>query len=58
MNKVGNAITKFGGGVQKHTPSSIGKNMRTSGYRNVGDAISTMSPTRNMYRHRYNGRRI
>lgn len=58
MNKIGNAITRFGGGVQKHTPSSIGKNMRTSGYRNVGDAISTMSPTRNMYRSRYNGRRI
>lgn len=58
MNKIGNAITKFGGGVQKHTPSAIGKNMRTSGYRNVGDAISTMNPTRNMYRSRYNGRRI
>lgn len=58
MNKVGNAISRFGGGVQKHTPSAIGKNMRTSGYRNVGDAISTMSPTRNMYRRRYGGRRI
>lgn len=56
MNKIGNAITKFGSGVQSHTPSSIGKNMRTSGYRNVGDAISTMNPTRNMYRRRYNGR--
>ena len=37
--------------------SSIGKSLRTSGYRNVGDAISTMDPTRNIYRRRYNGSR-
>ena len=43
--------------TSRNFESAIGKNMRTSGYRNVGDAISTMSPTRNMYRRRYNGSR-
>lgn len=52
-NNLGNAISKFGVGMQNRTPSSIGKTLRTSGYRNVGDAISTMDPTKNIYRRRY-----
>ena len=52
-SNLGNAISKFGTGIQNKTPSSIGKSLRTSGYRNVGDAISTMDPTKNIYRRRY-----
>jgi len=52
-SNLGNAIAKFGTGMQNKTPSSIGKTLRTSGYRNVGDAISTMDPTKNIYRRRY-----
>ena len=56
-SKIGNTIAKFGTKLGTKTPSSIGKSLRTSGYRNVGDAISTMDPTRNIYRRRYNGSR-
>ncbi len=52
-SNIGNAIAKFGIGIQNKTPSSIGKTLRSSGYRNVGDAISTMDPTKNIYRRRY-----
>lgn len=52
-SNLGNAISKFGTSMQNKTPSSIGKSLRTSGYRNVGDAISTMDPTKNIYRRRY-----
>lgn len=52
-SNIGNAIAKFGTSMQNKTPSSIGKTLRSSGYRNVGDAISTMDPTKNIYRRRY-----
>lgn len=58
VNKIGNAISKFGSGISHTTPSRLGKNIRSSGYNNVADAISTMSPARNMYRRRYNSRRL
>ncbi|HHX68317.1 MAG TPA: hypothetical protein GX708_09740 [Gallicola sp.] len=57
ISKIGNTISKFGTGISSKTPSNIGKSLRTSGINNVSDAISTMSPTRNMYRRRYNGSR-
>ena len=57
ISKIGNTISKFGTGISSKTPSNIGKSLRTSGINNVADAISTMSPTRNMYRRRYNGSR-
>ena len=57
-SKIGNAIARFGTKVGSKTPSSLGKSLRTSGYRNVGDAISTMDPTKKIYRRRYNSRRI
>ncbi len=56
-SKIGNTISKFGTSVSSHTPSHFGKQMRTSGFRNVGDAISTMDPTKNIYRRRYNNSR-
>ncbi len=56
-NRVGNTISKFGNRMQTKTPSSFGKSLRTSGYRNVADALSTMDPTKNIYRRRYNGQR-
>jgi hypothetical protein len=52
-SNIGNAIAKFGTSMQNKTPSSIGKTLRSTGYRNVGDAISTMDPTKNIYRRRY-----
>lgn len=58
ISKIGNTISKFGNSVSNHTPSSIGKNIRRSGFNNVSEAISTMNPARNMYRRRYNGRRL
>ena len=58
ISKIGNTISKFGNSVSNNTPSKLGKNMRSSGFNNVSDAIHTMSPTRNMYRRRYNGRRL
>ena len=56
-SKIGNSISKFGTKIQTKTPSSYGKSLRTSGYRNVADALSTMDPTKNIYRRRYNGQR-
>lgn len=55
-SSIGNAISKFGNKVSSMTPSSLGKSMRTSGYRGIGDAISTMDPTKNIYRRRYSRR--
>ena len=58
MASIGNTISKFGLSVSSNTPSSLGKKLRSVGYRNVGDAISTMDPTKNIYRRRYvNSRR-
>lgn len=56
-SKIGNSISKFGTSVSSHTPSHFGRQMRSSGFRNVGDAISTMDPTKNIYRRRYNNSR-
>ena len=58
MTNIGNTISRFGLSVSSNTPSSLGKKLRSAGYRNVGDAISTMDPTKNIYRRRYiNSRR-
>ena len=56
-SKIGNAISKFGSGISKTTPSSIGRTLRSGGYKGIGDAISTMEPTKNIYRRRYNNTR-
>lgn len=56
-NSIGNTISKFGTSMSSKTPSRLGKSLRTSGYRKVGDAISTMDPTKNIYRRRYNNSR-
>ena len=56
-SKIGNAISKFGSGISKTTPSSIGRTLRSGGYKGIGDAISTMDPTKNIYRRRYNNTR-
>lgn len=56
-SSIGNTISKFGTSMSSKTPSRLGKSLRTSGYRKVGDAISTMDPTKNMYRRRYNSSR-
>lgn len=56
-NSIGNTISKFGTSMSSKTPSRLGKSLRTSGYRKVGDAISTMDPTKNIYRRRYNSSR-
>ena len=53
---IGNAISKFGNKVSGATPSSLGKSMRSAGYRGIGEAISTMDPTKNIYRRRYSRR--
>lgn len=52
IGKIGNSISKFGTSVGNYTPSSMGKNLRSSGYKNVVDAINTMNPSRNSYRRR------
>lgn len=56
-SSIGNTISKFGTSMSSKTPSRLGKSLRTSGYRKVGDAISTMDPTKNIYRRRYNSSR-
>ncbi len=53
---IGNTISKFGTKVQDKTPSSLGKSVRHFGYRNIGDAISTLDPTKNVYRRRFSRR--
>jgi len=53
---IGNAIAKFGTKVQDRTPSNLGHSVRSVGYRNIGDAISTLDPTKNIYRRRYTRR--
>lgn len=56
-SSIGNTISKFGTSMSNKTPSRLGKSLRTSGYRKVGDAISTMDPTKNIYHRRYNSSR-
>ena len=50
IGKIGNTISKFGNNVSLHTPSSIGKNLRSTGYRDIADVVSTVDPTKNIYR--------
>jgi len=53
---IGNTIEKFGGKVKNSTPSNIGKNLRSHGRENIGEAVSSIMPQRNMYRRRYRTR--
>ena len=53
---IGNTIEKFGGKVKNSTPSNIGKNMMMRGRENMGEAVSSIMPQRNMYRRRYKSR--
>ena len=53
QNGIGNTIEKFGDKVKNSTPSNIGKNMRMHGCENMGEAVSSIMPQRNMYRRRY-----
>ena len=53
---IGNTIEKFGGKVKNSTPSNIGKSMRMRGRENMGEAVSSIMPQRNMYRRRYRSR--
>ena len=56
QNGIGNTIEKFGGKVKNSTPSNIGKNMRMHGRENMGEAVSSIMPQRNMYRRIYRSR--
>lgn len=56
INKIGNTIEKFGKQVSNRTPSQIGKNLRSSGYSNIGNALNSFNPAKNMYRTRYRSR--
>ena len=56
QNGIGNTIEKFGDKVKNSTPSNIVKNMRMHGRENMGEAVSSIMPQRNMYRRRYRSR--
>lgn len=56
QNGIENTIEKFGDKVKNSTPSNIGKNMRMHGRENMGEAVSSIMPQRNMYRRRYRSR--
>lgn len=53
---IGSTIEKFGGKVKNSTPSNIGKNLRSHGRENMGEAVSSIMPQRSMYRRRYRSR--
>ena len=53
---IGNTIEKFGGHIQNSIPSNIGKNLRMSGRENMGEAVRSIMPQRNMYHNRYRTR--
>lgn len=53
---IGNTIEKFGGTVKNATPSNIGKNLRSHGRENIGEAVSSIMPQQSMYRRRYRTR--
>ncbi len=53
---IGNTIEKFGSQVKNSTPSNIGKNLRSHGRENMGEAVRSIMPQRNMYRNRYRTR--
>lgn len=53
---IGNTIERFGGKVKNSTPSNLGKSMRRYGRDNMGEAVSSIMPQRNMYRRRYRTR--
>ena len=54
---IGNTIERFGSKVKKSTPSNIGKNMRSYGKENMGNAVSeavnSVMPSRGYSRRRY-----
>lgn len=53
---IGSTIERFGSKVKNSTPSNIGRNLRTHGRENMGEAVSSIMPQRNMYRRRYRSR--
>jgi hypothetical protein len=53
---IGNTIEKFGSKIQHSTPSTVGKSLRNVGKSNMGEALNTIMPQRNMYRNRYRSR--
>ena len=53
---IGSTIEKFGSKVSRSTPSAMGKSLRRAGRSNMGEAISSIMPQRNMYRNRYRSR--
>ncbi len=53
---IGNTIERFGGKVKNSTPSNLGKSMRRYGRDNMGEAVSSIMPQRNIYRRRYRTR--
>ena len=53
---IGNTIERFGGKIKNSTPSNLGKSMRRYGRDNMGEAVSSIMPQRNMYRRRYRTR--
>lgn len=53
---IGKTIESFGTKVKTSTPSNVGKNLRKHGRENLGDAVSSIMPQRNMYRRRYRAR--
>lgn len=56
INKIGNKVSSFGSKVSDNTPSKLGDSLRKGGMRNVGGAVSTILPTRQMSRNRYRER--
>ncbi len=55
-SSIGNTIEKFGGKIKNSTPSNIGKNLRRHGRENMGEAVTSIMPQRNIYRNRYRTR--
>ena len=56
LGKVGNFISKTGASIGQRTPSSFGKNLRSSGMSNIKGSINNLMPSRAMYRNRYRSR--
>ena len=56
ISKIGNAISNFGGKVSNTNLSSVGKNLRKDGLRNIGSAVNQVIPTKNLYRRRFGDR--
>ena len=56
ISKIGNAISNFGGKVSNTNLSTIGKNLRKDGFKNMNSAINQVIPTKNLYRRRFGDR--